>query len=94
MTSQSRTQGSRSHAQLIALARAERRKRNAENSSESEPNQKRKKGSIGAGSFGSALMHVDCQLGRRDDHIPDFEKFSKAHDEFWKECEGCYIFGQ
>ena len=36
-TSQSRTQGRRSHAQLTAPARAERRKRNAENQSESEP---------------------------------------------------------
>ena len=92
--SQSRTQGSQSHAQLAAPARAERRKRNVENPSESEPNQKRTKGSAGASSSGSALTHVDRRLARKDDPIPDFEKFAKAHDDFWKECEGCYIFGQ
>ena len=92
--SQSRTQGSRSHAQLIAPARVERQKRNAEDPSKSKPNKKRKKGSTGAGSFGSVLTHVDRQLGRKDDPIPNFEKFAKAHNEFWKECEGCYIFGQ
>ena len=92
--SQSRTQGSRSHAHLTAPARAERRKRNAEDPSESEPNKKRKKESAGAGSSGSALTHVDRRLGRKDDPIPDFEKFAKAHNKFWKECEGCYIFGQ
>ena len=91
--SQSKTQGSRSHAQLTAPARAERRKRNVEDPSESEPNKKRKKGSAGAGSSGSALTHVERRLGRKDDPIPDFEKFAKAHDKFWKECEGCYIFG-
>ena len=72
----------------------ERWKRNAENPSESELNQKRRKGSAGARSSGSALTHVDRRLGRRDDSILDFEKFAKAHDDFWKECEGCYIFGQ
>ena len=80
--SQSRTQGSRNHAQLTAPAKAERRKCNAEDPSESEPNKKRKKGSTGARSSGSALTHVDRRLGRKDDPIPDFEKFAKAHDEF------------
>ena len=92
--SQSRTQGSRSHAHLTAPARAERRKHNAEDPSESEPNKKRKKGSTGAGSSRSALTHVDHRLERKDDPIPNFEKFAKAHNKFWKECEGCYIFGQ
>ena len=47
-----------------------------------------------AGSFSFALTHVDRQQGRKEDAIPDFEKFAKAQNDFWKECEGCYLFGQ
>ena len=43
---------------------------------------------------GSALTHVDNQGGKKEDPIPNFEKFEKAHNEFKKECEGCYLFGQ
>ena len=62
--------------------RVERRKYNAESPSESEPNQKRRKGYTGAGSSGSTFTHVDRRLGRRDNPIPDFEKFAKAHNNF------------
>ena len=94
VASQSRTQGSRSHAQTAAARRTEPRKRKNDSTSTTDPSQKRRKSTTGAASSGSALTHVDCRLGRKDDPIPDFEKFSKAQDEFWKECEGCYLFGQ
>ena len=80
--SQSRTQGSCSHAQSIAGARAEARKRKNDSPSVAEPTQKRRKESAGVGSSGSALTHVDHQSGKKEDPIPDFEKFAKAHDEF------------
>ena len=92
--SQSRTQGSRSHAQSTAGARAEARKQKNDSNSAAEPTQKRRKESAGAGSSGSALTHVDRRSGKKEDPIPDFEKFAKAHNEFWKDCEGCYLFGQ
>ena len=92
--SQSRMQGSRSHAQSTAGARAEARKRKNDSPSAVEPTQKCRKESAGAGSSGSALTHVDCRSGKKEDPILDFKKFAKAHDEFWKDCEGCYLFGQ
>ena len=92
--SQSRTQGSRSHAQTTAAGRAEPRKCKNDSTSTTNPSQKRRKSTAGAGSSSFALTHVDRRLGRKDDPIPDFEKFAKAQDEFWKECEGCYLFGQ
>ena len=75
-------------------AQAEARKQKNDSPSAAEPTQKRRKESAGAGSSGSALTHDDCRSGKKEDPIPDFEKFAKAHDEFWKDCEGCYLFGQ
>ena len=94
VASQSQTQGSRSHAQTVAAGRAKPQKRKNDSPSTMDPSQKRRKSTTGAGSSGSALTHVDRRLGRKDDPISDFEKFAKAQDEFWKECEGCYVFGQ
>ena len=94
VASQSRTQGSRSHEQTAAAQRAEPRKRKNDSPSITDPSKKRRKSTTGAASSGSALTHVDRRLGRKDDPIPDFEKFAKAQDDFWKECEGCYLFGQ
>ena len=73
---------------------AEARKRTNDSPSAAEPTQKCRKESVGASSSSSALTHVDHRGGKKKDPIPDFEKFAKAHDEFWKECEGCYLFGQ
>ena len=92
--SQSWTQGSQSHAQTATKERAEPRKRKNDSTSTTDPSQKRRKSTAGAESSGSALTHVDRRLRRKDDPIPDFEKFAKAQDEFWKECKGCYLFGQ
>ena len=75
-------------------ARAEARKRKNNSPSAAEPTEKRRKESTGAGSSGSALTHVDRRSGKKEDPVPDFKKFVKAHDEFWMDCEGCYLFGQ
>ena len=91
--SQSRTQGCRSHAQSTARARAQPRKLNNESVLEAKPVQKDRKESAGAHSSCSTLIHVDCQGGKKEDPIRDFKKFAKAHDDFWKECDGCYLFG-
>ena len=48
----------------------------------------------GAGSSGSGLTHVDRRVGKSAELIPDYEKFAKVQIDFWKECKGCYIFGQ
>ena len=77
-SSQSRTQGSRSHVQTVAAGRAEPRKRKNDSPSTTDPSQKQRKSTAGAGSSSSALTHVDRRLGRKDDPIPDFEKFAKA----------------
>ena len=92
--SQSTTHGSRSHVQSTVGAWAEARKRKNDSPSAADPTKKRRKESVGAGSSGSALTHVDRRSGKKEDPIPDFEKFAKAHDKFWKDCEGCYLFGQ
>ena len=78
----------------MASARAEARKQTNDSSSATEPTHKRRKESAGAGNLGSALTHVDHRGGKKEDPIFDFKKFAKALDEFWKECEGCYLFGQ
>ena len=39
-------------------------------------------------------MHVDQRAGKSAEPIPDYEKFAKVQTDFWKECKGCYIFGQ
>ena len=39
-------------------------------------------------------MHVDRRVGKSVEPIPHYEKFTKVQTDFWKECEGCYIFGQ
>ena len=75
-------------------ARVEPRKRKNDSPSTAEPTKKCRKESAGAGSSGSALTHVDHRGGKKEDPILDFEKFAKAHDEFWKDCEGYYLFGQ
>ena len=77
-SSQSWTQGSRSRAQTAAAGRAEPRKRKNDSPLTTDPSQKRRKSTAGAGSSGSALTHVDHRLGRKDDPILDFEKFAKA----------------
>ena len=89
--SQSRTQGSCSQANTNAPAR---QKRNTESSSQAGPSVKRRKSTLAAGSPGSGLTHVDRRAGNSVEPIPDYEKFAKVQTEFWKECEGCYIFGQ
>ena len=89
--SQSRTKGSRSCANTAMPAR---QMRNIETLSEAEPSQKRRKSTPGARSSGFALTHVDFCAGEREEAIPDFEKFATVQDEFWKQCEACYIFGQ
>ena len=81
-SSQSRTQGSRSHVQTVVAGRAEPRKCKNDSPLTTDPSQKRRKSTTGAGSSGSALTHVDRRLGRKDDPIPDFEKFAKAQDDF------------
>ena len=73
---------------------ADPRKRNIESPYASKPCQKRRKGAEEVGSFGSTLTHVDRRLGRKEDAIPDSEKFTKAQNDFWKDCEGFYLFGQ
>ena len=92
--SQSRIQGCRSHAQTVVAGRVEPWKLKNDSPSTTDPSQKRKKATAGARSSGSALTHVDRRLDRKDGPIPDFEKFAKAQDDFWKECKGCYLFGQ
>ena len=87
-------QGSCSHTQSTASAWVEARKQKNDSPSAAEPTKKRRKESVGAGSSSSALTHVDRRSGKKEDPIPDFEKFGKAHDEFWKDCEGYYLFGQ
>ena len=89
--SQSRTQGSRSQANTNVPARL---KCNTESSSQAGPSIKRRKSTPGAGSLGSGLTHVDRRAGKSAEPIPNYEKFAKVQIEFWKECEGCYIFGQ
>ena len=89
--SQSRTQGSRSQANINALAR---HKRTMETSSQASPNAKRRKSTPGAGSSASGLMHIDRRAGKSAESVPDYEKFAKVQTDFWKECKDCYIFGQ
>ena len=89
--SQSRTQGSCSQANTNALAR---QKRTTGSSSQANPSAKHRKSTPGAGSSTSGLTHVNRRAGKSDESIPDYEKFAKVQTDFWKECEGCYIFGQ
>ena len=89
--SQSRTQGSRSQANTNAPAR---QKRNTESASQASPSAKCRKSTPRAGSSASRLTHVDRRAGKSVEPIPNYEKFTKVQTEFWKECEGCYIFGQ
>ena len=89
--SQSRTQGSRSQANINAPAR---QKRATETSSQAGPSAKRRKSTPAAGSSASGLMHVDRRAGKSAESVPDYEKFAKVQTDFWKECEDCYIFGQ
>ena len=88
--SQSPTQGSRSQANTSAPAR---QKRNVDTSLQVEPSAKRKKSTPGAGSSAFRLTHVDRRASKSAKPIPDYEKFAKVQTDFWKECEGCYIFG-
>ena len=89
--SQSRTQSSRSQANMSALAR---QKRTKEPSSQAGPSAKRTKSTPRAGSSASGLTHVDRRAGKNAESVPDYEKFAKVQTDFWKECEDCYIFGQ
>ena len=89
--SQSRTQGSRSQANINAPAR---QKRTTETLSQAGPSAKRRKSTPGAGSSASRLTHVDRRAGKSAEFVPDYEKFAKVQTDFWKECEDCYIFGQ
>ena len=75
-------QSSRSHAQSTTDARAEPRKQINDCPFRAEPIQKCRKESASAGSSGSTLIHVDRRGGKRDDPIPNFDKFAKAHNEF------------
>jgi hypothetical protein len=51
-----------------------------------ESARKRRRSSIGAGSSGSGMTHVDNQ-GRRDTKdVPDYEKFTAIQKEFWDSC--------
>ena len=79
VASHSRTQGSRSQANINALAR---RKRNTESSSQADPSVKRRKSTSGAGSSTSGLTHVDRRVGKSAEPIPDYEKFCKGADKF------------
>ena len=92
--SQSKKQGSQSHARSTVAAHVDPRKRNIESPYASKPCQKRRKGAGEVASSCSALTHVDRRLERNEDAIPDFEKFAKAQNDFWKDCEGCYLFDQ
>ena len=89
--SHSQTQGSRSQANTNALGR---QKHNTKTSSQGDPSAKRRESTPGAGSSASGLTHVDWQAGKSAEPIPDYEKFAEVQIDFWKECEGCYIFGQ
>ena len=91
VASQSWTQGSHSQANTNTPAK---QKRTTESSSQVDPSAKRRKSTPGAGSSTSGLMHVDWRVSKRAKLIPDYEKFAKVQKDFWKECEGCYIFGQ
>ena len=48
----------------------------------------------GVGSSTSRLTHVDRRARKSAEPIPDYKKFAKVQTDFWKEYEGCYIFGQ
>ena len=89
--SQSRTQGSRSQANMSAPAR---QKRTKETSSQAGPSAKRTKSTPGARSSASGLTHVDRRVGKSAESVPNYEKFAKVQTNFWKECEDCYIYGQ
>ena len=68
-------------------------KQNIESLSHFETSQKWQKGIAGARSFGLVLTHIDHQVGNTKEAIPNFENFAKVQDDFYRECEGCYIFG-
>ena len=68
-------------------------KHSTDSTLEAEPSDKRKKSTSGVGSSASGLTHVNRQAGKRDEPLLDYEKFAKVQTEYWKECEGCYIFG-
>jgi hypothetical protein len=54
---------------------------------------KRRRSSIGTGSSGSGMTHVDNQ-GRRDTKdVPDYEKFTAIQKEFWDNCTSSFLFG-
>ena len=88
--SQSRTQGSRSQANINAPAR---QKCTMETSSQASPSAKCRKSTPAAGSSASGLTHVDRRASKSAELVPDYEKFAKVQTDFWKECEDCYIFG-
>ena len=77
--SQSRTQGSRSQANINALAREKRTK---ETSSQAGPSAKRTKSTPGAGSSASGLTHVDRRAGKSAKSVPDYEKIAKVQTDF------------
>jgi hypothetical protein len=53
----------------------------------------RRRSSIGTGSSGSGMTHVDNQ-GRRDTKdVPDYEKFTAIQKEFWDNCTSSFLFG-
>ena len=49
---------------------------------------------LSVGSAASRLTHVNRPAGKSVESIPNYEKFAKVQIDFWKECKGCYIFGQ
>jgi hypothetical protein len=60
---------------------------------ETEPTQKRRRSSIGAGSSGSGLTHVDNQGQRNVEEVSEFEKFTATQKEFWETCTSSFLFG-
>ena len=63
-------------------------------SSQAELGAKHRKSTPDVGSSSSGLTHVDRRASKSAEPNPKYKKFAKVQTDFWKECEGCYIFGQ
>jgi hypothetical protein len=85
-------QASNSRSTACPAGRATPRVRSRVTTEETEPAQKQRYSSIGAGSSGSGLTHVDNQ-GRRDaEEVLEFKKFTAAQKEFWDTCISSFLF--
>ena len=58
-----------------------------------EPSWKRQKASIGVGSSGSRMTHVDNRDQGDAEEVLDYEKFTALKKEFWDTCILSFVFG-